>query len=161
MKIRKKSVHPQGRYVQVAAAGQGEEVESSPRRCVRVGCGPGGGGGDCARSSSISPSSSASSATLYCVRYLSNASGSGKTSGLSLARMYGTLECCERPRDVRATVAGSLHVLWSASRSFELQPKHDEVMHMVDIDIYEMRIVSLQDHRYVFGAADYTCPFVY
>ena len=40
-------------------------------------------------------------------------------------------------------------------------PKPETVMHMVGIDIFEMRTVSLQGHRYVFGAADYAGPFVW
>lgn len=39
-------------------------------------------------------------------------------------------------------------------------PKPKNVMHMVGIDIFDMRTVSLKGHRNVFGAADYVGPFV-
>lgn len=46
-------------------------------------------------------------------------------------------------------------------KSKELHPKPDEIMHMVGVDLFEMRTTSLQGHKYVFGAADYTGPFVW
>lgn len=40
-------------------------------------------------------------------------------------------------------------------------PKAHEIMHLVGLDLFEMRTTSLQGHKYVFGGADYAGPFIF